>query len=166
MNNSPEETLLNRTTQPSAIPTIHEKPSFEPEKQDHHSTSSRNSASHEFDPCAIAKPCSPFYLYRHDSSRPSIEQAHLKPHGSAIHVSVQDLEAGNLTPIVTQEKRKQNGAYIFYKCWLVSDTEKFRRRCQPLHGILRHENGVRQITDLTRLRSSSGHSFMDTAPNP
>ena len=142
MNNSSEESPLTRTTQPSVIPTIHEKPSFEPEQQDHHSTTSRNSASHEFDPCAIAKPCSPFYLYRHDSSRPSIEQPYLKPHGSTIHVSVQDLEAGNLTPIVTREKRKQNGEYISQECWLVSATEKSRRQCQPLHGPLRHDDGV------------------------
>jgi hypothetical protein len=118
MGNSFEESPLNRATQPSATPTLRESPSFESETQEHLSTTSPTSPSHEFDPCAIAKPCSPFYLYKHDASRPSTEQSHLKVPGSAIHVSVQDLEAGNLTPTVTQEKRKRSGEYFVRQAFL------------------------------------------------
>ena len=57
----------------------------------------------EFDPCANAKITSPFYLYKHDSPRPSHDSKRQAP----IHVSVKDLEAQtpDLTPTVTQEKR-------------------------------------------------------------
>jgi hypothetical protein len=92
--------------QASVSPSLREQPSFDTEKQEHIST---NSPTSDFDPCALAKPCSPFYLYKHDSPRPSTERAHLKVPGSAIHVSVHDLEAGNLTPSTTQEKRKNGG---------------------------------------------------------
>ena len=118
MGNSFEESPLNRATLPSATPTLHERPSFESEKQEHLSTTSPTSPSHEFDPCAIAKPCSPFYLYKHDSSRPSTEQSHLKVPSLAIHVSVQDLEAGNLTPTLTQEERKRSGEYFVRQAFL------------------------------------------------
>lgn len=118
MGTSLEEAPLNRATHPSATPTLHERPSFESEKQEHLSTTSPTSRRHDFDPCAIAKPCSPFYLYKHDSSRPSTEQAHLKLPGSPIHVSVRDLEAGNLTPTVTQEKRKRSGEYFVRRALL------------------------------------------------
>lgn len=113
MGNSFDEQPLNRTTQLSVTPTIREQPSFESEKQEHLSPSSPISPSHDFDPCAIAKPCSPFYLYKHDSPRPSTDQTHLKVPDSAIHVSVSDLEAGSLTPSITQEKRKKSGEYFF-----------------------------------------------------
>ena len=46
----------------------------------------------EFDPCANAKIASPFYLYNHDSPRPSENKS--RPD---INIAVQDLEQG-LTP--------------------------------------------------------------------
>ncbi len=57
----------------------------------------------EFDPCANAKITSPFYLYNHESPRPSTDS---KPRPN-IHVTVKDLEAQtpDLTPTVTREKR-------------------------------------------------------------
>lgn len=56
----------------------------------------------DFDPCSNAKPCSPFYLYNHDSPRPSTDQ---RPKAS-FNTSTHDLESGSemLTPSVTQEK--------------------------------------------------------------
>jgi hypothetical protein len=56
-------------------------------------------AHHEFDPCANAKPCSPFY--NHDSPRGSMDRSK-----TSLHVCVQDLEAQNgLTPLQTNEVR-------------------------------------------------------------
>ncbi|ETN38991.1 uncharacterized protein HMPREF1541_07033 [Cyphellophora europaea CBS 101466] len=60
----------------------------------------------EFNPCANAKISSPFYLYNHDSPRPSEN----KPRPS-INITVQDLEQGltpmstNATPAVIREKQ-------------------------------------------------------------
>lgn len=60
----------------------------------------------EFDPCANAKVASPFYLYNHDSPRPSENKS--RPD---INIAVQDLEQGltpastNATPVVTREKQ-------------------------------------------------------------
>lgn len=54
----------------------------------------------DYDPCQNAQKFSPFYMYNHDSPRPS---ADLRPKQS-IHVSVQDLELGDISPSVTQEK--------------------------------------------------------------
>ncbi|KAL6250214.1 hypothetical protein RBB50_002515 [Rhinocladiella similis] len=65
----------------------------------------KQSPSHEFDPCVNAKVTSPFYLYNHDSPRPSFDVSHK----SLPQVTLRDLEAGagtpNLSPTVTQEKR-------------------------------------------------------------
>ena len=60
----------------------------------------------EYDPCANAKIASPFYLYNHDSPRPSENKS--RPD---INIAVQDLEQGltpastNVTPYVTREKQ-------------------------------------------------------------
>lgn len=54
----------------------------------------------EYDPCQNAQKFSPFYMYNHDSPRPS---ADLRPKQS-IHIDVRDLELGDITPSVTQEK--------------------------------------------------------------
>jgi hypothetical protein len=126
MGNSFEEMPLNSTMQASASPMLREQPSFDTEKQEHIST---NSPTGDFDPCAVAKPCSPFYLYKHASPRPSTEQAHLKVPCSAIHVSVHDIEAGNLTPSTTQEKRKNTG-----ECFPVQ-TNGGRRNAGGLHLV-------------------------------
>ncbi|KIW42549.1 uncharacterized protein PV06_06089 [Exophiala oligosperma] len=66
-------------------------------------------ASSDYDPCVNAKITSPFYLYNHDSPRPSFDVNRK----SFPQVTLRDLEAGtgtgtgtpNLTPTVTQEKR-------------------------------------------------------------
>jgi len=72
----------------------------------------------EFNPCNNAKITSPFYLYNHDSPRPSFDVT--KSHDPV--VAVHDLEAGsmNLSPSVTQEKKDaQNAAaknrFMFWK---------------------------------------------------
>jgi hypothetical protein len=60
----------------------------------------------EFDPCANAKIASPFYLYNHDSPRPSENKS--RPD---INITVQDLEQGltpystNASPNVMREKQ-------------------------------------------------------------
>ncbi|ETI29315.1 hypothetical protein G647_01768 [Cladophialophora carrionii CBS 160.54] len=66
----------------------------------------------EFDPCSNAKFTSPFYLYKHDSPRPSFDVAKSQ---DPAHVSVndlKDLEAGsvNLSPSISQEKRDAQNA--------------------------------------------------------
>ena len=69
----------------------------------------------EFDPCCNAKITSPFYLYNHDSPRPSFEVK--RP---LSHVVVQDLEAAtvNLSPTITQEKRDaENTTTRRFRCW-------------------------------------------------
>ena len=110
MGNSSDERPLNRAVQPSSTPTIREQPSFESEKQDRLSTTS---PTEDFDPCAAAKPCSPFYLYKHDSPRPSTDQSHLKAPDSSIQVSVHELEAGSRTPSESpREKNKNSGEYF------------------------------------------------------
>lgn len=55
----------------------------------------------EFDPCANAKITSPFYLYNHDSPRPSHDGKLRAP----VNVAVRDLEAGDLSPSISQEKQ-------------------------------------------------------------
>jgi len=69
----------------------------------------------EFNPFSTAKPCSPFYLYNHDSPRLSTDQRqqHVKP--AAINISIQNLDLekaqSNLpttstnTPRLSQEKQ-------------------------------------------------------------
>lgn len=60
----------------------------------------------EFDPCANAKIASPFYLYNHDSPRPSENKSR-----TDINIAVQDLEQGltpystNASPSVMREKK-------------------------------------------------------------
>ncbi|KAJ9606311.1 hypothetical protein H2200_009272 [Cladophialophora chaetospira] len=68
----------------------------------------------EFDPCSNAKITSPFYLYRHESPRPSFDVS--KPQVPAqTQVRVHDLESGSnltpsVTPSITQEKRDAQNA--------------------------------------------------------
>ncbi len=72
----------------------------------------------EFDPCNNAKITPPFYLYKHDSPRPSFDVSKSQ---NPVKVTVNDLEAGsNLSPSITQEKRDaQNAAasnrFMFWK---------------------------------------------------
>lgn len=63
---------------------------------------SHEQAKSDYDPCSNAKITSPFYLYNHDSPRPSFDANKPLP-----QVALQDLEAGtfNLSPTVSQEKR-------------------------------------------------------------
>lgn len=55
----------------------------------------------DYDPCKLAKIASPFYLYNHDSPRPS---ADLRGGKLSLNVTERDLELGEITPSVTQEK--------------------------------------------------------------
>lgn len=55
----------------------------------------------EYDPCKLAKIASPFYMYNHDSPRPSADLRHGKP---SLAATERDLELGEITPSVTQEK--------------------------------------------------------------
>lgn len=59
-----------------------------------------------FDPCCNAKILSPFYLYNHDSPRPSFD-ATVKDQNNA-RVSIHDLESAtfNLSPTITEEKKE------------------------------------------------------------
>lgn len=65
-------------------------------------TDTRADQDGEYNPCENAQKFSPFYMYNHDSPRPS---ADLRPKQS-IHIDVRDLELGDITPSVTQEKIK------------------------------------------------------------
>ena len=70
----------------------------------------------EFDPCCNAKITSPFYLYNHDSPRPSFDVKKEIP----FNIDVKDLESGsgNLSPTITQEKRDaQNQPTSRFKFW-------------------------------------------------
>lgn len=55
----------------------------------------------DYDPCKLAKIASPFYMYNHDSPRPSADLRHGKP---SLTTTERDLELGEITPSVTQEK--------------------------------------------------------------
>ncbi|KIV78399.1 hypothetical protein PV11_10121 [Exophiala sideris] len=68
------------------VPTSHEQPK----------------SDSDYDPCSTAKITSPFYLYKHDSPRPSFDVSRSPP-----QLSLRDLEAGmnDLSPSVSQEKR-------------------------------------------------------------
>lgn len=55
----------------------------------------------DYDPCKLAKIASPFYLYNHDSPRPSADLRHGKP---SLAATERDMELGEITPSVTQEK--------------------------------------------------------------
>lgn len=73
--------------------------------QTHSSTVKSEDEDREYDPCQNAQKFSPFYMYNHDSPRPSQD---LRPKQS-IHVDVRDLELGHITPSVTQEKFNAQG---------------------------------------------------------
>ncbi|EXJ96378.1 hypothetical protein A1O1_01504 [Capronia coronata CBS 617.96] len=61
-----------------------------------------SSPKSEYDPCRNAKITSPFYLYKHDSPRPSFDAEKPFP-----QVAVHDVEANavDLSPTITQEKQ-------------------------------------------------------------
>ncbi|KAL2421164.1 hypothetical protein ABEF95_003855 [Exophiala dermatitidis] len=61
-----------------------------------------SSPKSEFDPCTTGNITSPFYLYKHDSPRPSFDVERNAP-----QVAVRDVEASasDLSPSITQEKR-------------------------------------------------------------
>lgn len=85
----------------------------------------------DFNPCSNAKILSPFYLYNHDSPRPSFE---VKNSDSAT-TTIRDLEAGasNLTPTITEEKRdaqaKNKGISRFWTTKQSCMTKPQRRGC-------------------------------------
>lgn len=99
--------------------------SFEDDSEQQHT---RRPVS-EFDPCADAlanaKITSPFYLYNHDSPRPSHDSKPRAP----VNISVRDLEAGDLTPTITQEKEKSasidSGRVRLWSLW----SRKRNNRC-------------------------------------
>jgi len=72
----------------------------------------------DYDPCENAPKFSPFYLYNHDTPRPSTDGKDGLPKPS-IHVSIRDLELGDITPSVTQEKlsaqRKPRSKFRFWE---------------------------------------------------
>ena len=77
-------------------------------------TEQKPHASHErpkseFDPCSTTKITSPFYLYKHDSPRPSFDVTKSQ---DPVSISVNDLEAGSfsLSPSITQEKKDAQNA--------------------------------------------------------
>ncbi|KIX97812.1 uncharacterized protein Z520_06590 [Fonsecaea multimorphosa CBS 102226] len=74
------------------------------ELTEQHPPASLQRPKSEFDPCCNAKVTSPFYLYNHDSPRPSFD---VKKTGNPVEVAVQDLESGtsNLSPSITQEEK-------------------------------------------------------------
>lgn len=118
----PEPALL---TQPSP------RMSFEGGSSENLDTSQHIRPKSEFDPCANAKPCSPFYLYNHDSPRQSENKS--RPD---ISIAVRDLEAGitpqttNLTPIVTKERRNSNDSgEVRNAAWRPWDLKKQDSRC-------------------------------------
>ncbi|KAJ9652889.1 hypothetical protein H2198_007891 [Neophaeococcomyces mojaviensis] len=88
------------------VPAVQRQPSF---SADDDATLKASSTQHQqqhhnngdYDPCQNAKICSPFYMYNHDSPRPSQDLRQGKP---SIHVDVRDLELGDITPSITQEK--------------------------------------------------------------
>lgn len=79
--------------------TVHEATELTEQPPPRHDTQLKP----EFDPCCNAKVTSPFYLYNHDSPRPSLDTKN----PNLPQVLVKDLEAGtvDLTPTITQEKR-------------------------------------------------------------
>lgn len=81
-------------------PTLQQPHSMTCSNDSQSSTQNEHTEPEHFDPCENAQKFSPFYMYNHDSPRPSTD---LRPKQS-IHVSVRDLELGDITPSVTQEK--------------------------------------------------------------
>ena len=83
----------------------------------------------EFDPCANAKITSPFYLYNHDSPRASQDSKPRVP----VHISVRDLEAGDLSPTITQEKQGSidSGKVKLWSRWGRKSSGRCRTRAKP-----------------------------------
>lgn len=71
----------------------------------------------DYDPCQNAQKFSPFYMYNHDSPRPSTDQ---RPK-QVIQMDVRDLELGGITPSVSQEKinaqRQDENKFTKFKFW-------------------------------------------------
>jgi len=100
-------------------------------EQKPHTTQERPKS--EFDPCCNAKITSPFYLYKHDSPRPSFD---VSKSNDPVNVVVQDLESGsfNLSPSITQEKRDAQTAqsknrFMFWKRQKQCMTKPKQRGC-------------------------------------
>lgn len=135
--------------QPTFTPSLNSSPSKPPsyidmEKDYNPSTENLTPPSPgEFDPIAKAKPCSPFYLYNHDS-RASLDQPPYKHDPSSIHVKVHDLEAGgsstNLTPCTTTQEKRNNSDTGRLRMWS-SDKQCMTKpklsRLQWLRGLPR-----------------------------
>ena len=111
---------------PKSESTPQSRLSFEENAEEHHTRRPRS----EFDPCANAKITSPFYLYNHDSPRPSGD---FKPR-APVHISVKDLEAaGDLSPTITQEKRGSvdSGRIRLWSPWSRKREGRCRTKKQP-----------------------------------
>ena len=118
-----------RQTKSESTPNL--RLSFEDDSEQQHT---RRPVS-EFDPCANAlanaKITSPFYLYNHDSPRPSHDSKPRAP----VNVSVRDLEGGALTPSVTQEKEKSgsidSGRVRLWSRWSRRRNNRCRTKKHP-----------------------------------
>ena len=100
---------------PRPAQTLQPRPSYNSDRP-FNGTTKQGGEDGEYDPCQNAQKFSPFYTYNHDSPRPSQD---LRPKQS-IHVDVRDLELGDITPSVTQEKlnaRDKNRSKINFKFW-------------------------------------------------
>ena len=95
---------MEASTQPSRpAPALQHQFSYmDGQEQIHGVPVETTSADHdaEYDPCQNAQKFSPFYTYNHESPRPSTDA---RPKQS-IAMSVRDLELGEITPSVNQEK--------------------------------------------------------------
>lgn len=83
-------------------PTLKVQPSVHSPRTLQTETPFQQAPETDYDPCQNAQKFSPFYMYNHDSPRPSTD---LRPKNS-INVSIRDLELGDITPSVTQEKMR------------------------------------------------------------
>jgi len=85
------------------------------------STPKQEDEDAEYDPCQNAQKFSPFYLYNHDSPRPSQDLRPNQRPKESLHVDVRDLELGGITPSVTQEKfhaqKKSKTPNVNLKFW-------------------------------------------------
>lgn len=82
--------------------------------------------SPDYDPLATTKVTSPFYQYAHDSPRQSFAESRTagttSRHASkpSLHVDVRDLELGDISPAITQEKRdaaQEHNRQQSWRCW-------------------------------------------------
>lgn len=108
-------------TRPSFASTVDSK-NYNPPRTE----TALDTSKPDFDPLATTKVTSPFYQYAHDSPRQSFAESRTigtsSHHASkpSLHVDVRDLELGELTPAVTQEKRdaaREHDRRHTWMCW-------------------------------------------------